>query len=219
MTSEESANTPPAGRAEQSRARLLAAAAEVIVEEGYDGAGVAEIARRADLTTGAIYGKFSGKSQLLAAAIEAQMTDELTELLDGPNATTITELMGSLGASLVEPDGLVPGLLLLEAFAASQREDDLREVIVGGLDEEGRRLGKLIDEGKTDGLVDPEIDTASIVTLCHSISLGFMLLRSVEWGLPEPKAWGALIDRLISVAPPLAVETTELPQPTDSTNE
>jgi AcrR family transcriptional regulator len=53
------------------RDRLVAAAAEVFAEKGYDGAGVAEIAKRAGLTTGAIYGRFTGKAELLLAAIEA----------------------------------------------------------------------------------------------------------------------------------------------------
>ena len=39
---------------DETRAALLAAAAEVFAEKGYEGARVAEIARRAGLTTGAI---------------------------------------------------------------------------------------------------------------------------------------------------------------------
>ena len=37
---------------------LIDAAAEVFAERGYDGAGVAEIARRAGVTTGAIYSRY-----------------------------------------------------------------------------------------------------------------------------------------------------------------
>ena len=51
-------------------ARLVVAAAEVFAEQGYEGAGVAEIARRAGLTTGAIYSRFAGKAELLAEAIK-----------------------------------------------------------------------------------------------------------------------------------------------------
>ena len=51
--------------------RLIAAASQVFAEKGYDGAGVAEIARRAGLTTGAIYSRFRGKAELLCAAIQA----------------------------------------------------------------------------------------------------------------------------------------------------
>ena len=44
--------------------RLLQAAAEVFAENGYEKAGVAEIARRAGVTTGAIYSRYSGKAEL-----------------------------------------------------------------------------------------------------------------------------------------------------------
>ena len=41
--------------------KLLHAAAEVFAENGYEKAGVAEIARRAGVTTGAIYSRYRGK--------------------------------------------------------------------------------------------------------------------------------------------------------------
>ena len=48
---------------------LIKAAAEVFAERGYAGAGVAEIARRAGVTTGAIYSRYSGKSELLLLSL------------------------------------------------------------------------------------------------------------------------------------------------------
>jgi AcrR family transcriptional regulator len=54
---------PETSRAESgsTRDRLLAAAVEVFVEQGYEGARVQDIARAAGLTTGAIYANFRGK--------------------------------------------------------------------------------------------------------------------------------------------------------------
>ena len=49
--------------------RLLAAAAAEFAARGYAGARVAEIARRAGVTTGAIYSRYRGKTDLLAAAL------------------------------------------------------------------------------------------------------------------------------------------------------
>src|SRR3954453_18286633 len=78
-----------------TRDRLIDAAAQVFAERGYDRAGVQEIARRAGLTTGAIYGRFSGKAELLPgaiygpfsgkaelvqAAIQSRTNDELDDL-------------------------------------------------------------------------------------------------------------------------------------------
>src|SRR3954447_2242198 len=106
-----------------TRDRLLDAAAAVFAEKGYDRAGVQEIARRAGLTTGAIYGRFTGKADLLQAAIEAHTTDELDDLFashafDG-HATDILRIVGS---HLVTPPPDCDhdeGALLLEAFVAA----------------------------------------------------------------------------------------------------
>ncbi|BAN00619.1 TetR/AcrR family transcriptional regulator [Ilumatobacter coccineus] len=51
-----------------TRERLLDAAVEVCVEFGYDGATLAEIARRADVSTPAVYSHFDGKAELMVAA-------------------------------------------------------------------------------------------------------------------------------------------------------
>lgn len=54
-----------------TRQRLLDAATEVFLDKGYEGTRVAEVARRAGLTTGAIYGNFESKADLLNAALAA----------------------------------------------------------------------------------------------------------------------------------------------------
>ena len=51
-----------------TRERLLVAAAEACVEHGYEGATVADIARRAEVSAPAIYNHFGGKAELLVAA-------------------------------------------------------------------------------------------------------------------------------------------------------
>ena len=67
---------------DSTRQRLLEAATEVFLEKGYEGTRVAEIARRAGLTTGAIYGNFENKSDLLTAALAAGCTTQHRLFLD-----------------------------------------------------------------------------------------------------------------------------------------
>src|SRR5437879_8759124 len=107
--------------ADQTRDRLVAAAAEVFAEKGYDRAGVQEIARRAGLTTGAIYGRFSGKAELLQAAIQSRTNDELDDLFAQRRFEgRASDILRTVGAHLVTPDCDDPdeGALLLEAFVA-----------------------------------------------------------------------------------------------------
>lgn len=56
--------------AQETRAQLLDAAARVFAERGYDGAGIADIARTAGLSSGAIYAHFSSKAELFTTVLE-----------------------------------------------------------------------------------------------------------------------------------------------------
>src|SRR5438477_9063647 len=80
------------------RDRLLDAAADVFAEQGYDRARVQDIARRAGLSTGAIYANFRDKADLLADAIEIGMRAAVKDLerarQAGASAIQLLELMG-----------------------------------------------------------------------------------------------------------------------------
>src|SRR5438477_6550060 len=59
-----------------TRERILAAAAEVFAERGYEGAAVSDIARRAGFTTGAIYGRFRDKAELLLEVVRVVLESQ-----------------------------------------------------------------------------------------------------------------------------------------------
>ena len=58
----------------ETRERLLRAAVDSCVERGFDGATVADIAGRADVSAPAIYNHFGGKVELLVAAGRAALS-------------------------------------------------------------------------------------------------------------------------------------------------
>ncbi|GIT46659.1 MAG: hypothetical protein Ct9H300mP12_12440 [Acidimicrobiales bacterium] len=86
--------------------RLLHAAAEVFAEKGYERAGVAEIARRAGVTTGAIYNRFGGKAELLLEAVDHHVPDSLDNVLNGANESIgrlpATKVLSTLGDHLLD---------------------------------------------------------------------------------------------------------------------
>jgi AcrR family transcriptional regulator len=196
---------------DDTRTRLVDAAAEVFAEKGYDRAGVQEIARRAGMTTGAIYGRFTGKAELLQEAIESRTTDELDELFsshafDG----RATDILKIVGAHLVTPTADAgdakseqEGALLLEAFIASRRDAEVRASLQKVLDERSEKLAALVEVAKGDGSVDPTLDTDSLVTFCHAIGLGFLLFDAIASPLPQPLPWEQLITRLVAALAPV----------------
>jgi AcrR family transcriptional regulator len=61
---------PDSGDGASTKDRLLEAAAKVIARDGYQGARLADVAREAGLTTGAIYSNFRDKRELFLAAFD-----------------------------------------------------------------------------------------------------------------------------------------------------
>jgi AcrR family transcriptional regulator len=185
-----------------TRERLLAAAAEVFGEVGYDRAGVQEIAKRAGFTTGAIYGRFRGKADLLLAAIAAQSHDELADLFAAQGEQEVAkradDIITALGSHLVVEEFDHGQGLLLEAFVAARREPEVARMLRELLEERARALTRLIDEAKAAGVIDPTLESFPIVRFCHAVGLGFLLIGALDLERPQPEPWEALIQRLVA---------------------
>jgi AcrR family transcriptional regulator len=187
-----------------TRDRLLSAAAEVFAEKGYDRAGVQEIARRAGFTTGAIYGRFRGKADLLLAAIASQSHDEFEELFaEYETQGKPLDILHTVGAHLVTDEFDSGQALLLEAFVAARREPELATMLREIVTEEGSELSRLIEDAKATGVLDPDLDSFSVVRFCHAVALGFLLFGALGLDRPAAEPWEALIARLIGAVRPV----------------
>jgi AcrR family transcriptional regulator len=197
-----------------TRVRLLDAAAAVFAEKGYDGAGVQEIARRAGLTTGAIYGRFKGKAELLREVIAQCSSDELDELFNQHrfegHASDIVLVAGSHLVDRRDADVQRGDALLLEAFVASRRDPEIRDAVRALMDERADRLGAVLETAKADGSLDPTLDTASLVAFCHAVGLGFLIYDALGVDLPDSQPWEQLITRLVAA---VATPNDQLPPP------
>lgn len=200
--------------ADDTASRLVRAAIEVFTEKGYDGAGVAEIARRAGLTTGAIYSRFTGKAELLSAAIGASGLGELDRLFAQEDYRgRVTDLLATVGSHLLDPDVDSNRALLLEAFTAARRDPEVASVLRRHMALRADQLAQLIDRSKADGLIDTDLDTAAVVHFAHAVGLGFVLFNAVGAEQPDPAAWEHLLGHLIEsvVSPGNGAAATDPP--------
>jgi TetR/AcrR family transcriptional repressor of nem operon len=67
-------------RSEENRSAIIAAAARLFAERGFDGIGVADITREAGLTHGGFYGHFASKQALAAEACGQAFEHSLARL-------------------------------------------------------------------------------------------------------------------------------------------
>ena len=197
-----------------TREKLIEAASRVFAERGYDGAGVQEIARRAGLTTGAIYGRFKGKAELLREVIAQCSSDELDELFNQHrfegHASDIVLVAGSHLVDRRDAEVQRGDALLLEAFVASRRDPEIRDAVRALMDERADRLGAVLETAKADGSLDPTLDTASLVSFCHAVGLGFLIYDALGVDLPDSQPWEQLITRLVAA---VATPNDQLPPP------
>ena len=179
--------------------RLLKAAAEVFAERGYDKAGVAEIARRAGVTTGAIYGRYPGKAELLVEAVDPHASDELEALFaDHHFQGRMKDILLAAGARLIDRShNQVSPSLLLEAFVSSRRHPEMGRVLRSRVLERQNRLAEIIAAAKADGGIDDSIDTDALVTFCHALGFGFLLVEALDLDVPHDEPWAVLIARLV----------------------
>jgi AcrR family transcriptional regulator len=190
--------------AEDLTHRLLRAAIDEFADKGLDKAGVAAIARRAGVTTGAIYSRWSGKQEMMLDAVDVMMSHHLARLITSQVDPSAPEILAALGADLVGPGDEAGEAILMEAFAAARRDRGFAEMLQRRLRDQEGHLALVIAEGKVAGVIDPALSTDAVVALCHAISLGFTMFRAVDRPLPDPADWNTLIQRLIAAALPVS---------------
>jgi AcrR family transcriptional regulator len=179
--------------------RLIESAGQVFSEKGYEGATVAEIARRAGLTTGAIYSRFDGKADLLLAAIDRLSAPGFELLFRATRfAGQSEQILSVAGRHLVDVDAWDAGELLLEAFVAARRDPQVAGLMRERLEERAGLVAEVVERAQAEGNIDPELDTEAITRFAHAIGLGFLLYRAVGVSLPASEPWEELIDRVVA---------------------
>lgn len=167
---------PEAG---SSRERLIEAAAELFLERGYAGVTVAAIARQAGFTTGAVYGQFRSKEELLsiavARAINRNVRESLERALPGRGASDAAHvLMLDVLSSALQPGDVV----MMHGLAAAHGvgREALRPPLVRIVDV----IGDLIARGVEEGIIDPGIDRDAFVRVTAALFFGSVALKMLE---------------------------------------
>jgi AcrR family transcriptional regulator len=113
------------GKRARTRARLIEAAAELFAERGFHGATLADVAGRAGLTTGAIYGNFKSKEELFLAIFEAPAAGVNVEFREGAPLKAQMRLLGEAVVAFL-PTAKARGVLFAEFQTYVQTHPPMR---------------------------------------------------------------------------------------------
>jgi AcrR family transcriptional regulator len=177
------------------RVRLLDAARRVFARQGYEGTRIMDIVREAGLSTGAVYGRFRSKNDLLRAAI-VERAPHVARLGD-PGSPRVAELIARTGRVTTGPlndDEAVR----LEAFVAARREPEVARALLeaGGAWRAANQ--PLVDAALADGTISADLDPEAVLFFLRTVGLGLLLQRAAGVPGPDPEAWDALVTTVVA---------------------
>ena len=181
-----------------TRERLLDAAAEVFCERGYEGTTVAEVARRAGLTTGAIYANFKDKAELLLQTIERGSAQAVADLEAAREAgMSAADRLLMMGGRMIANRDWVDQRLFVEMFTAARRDPDVDRRVAGTLAAMEHEIARLMERAQAEGDVDSRWDPAVLARFCMALGVGFTHLANTGLADPDPGEWAALLERVL----------------------
>ncbi len=171
------------------------------VEHGYDKAVVSNIARRAEVTIGAIYARWPRKSDVMVAALDHIFEQLLPaqRLRDlGIAELSTADITAIWGANLLNSDETkdVSVQVLVQVFGSARNNEAVRTRLQQFLDDQADQLSQLVERAKDEGYCDPETSTAALTLLIQAIATGTHLLMSAgrdDRHVPPEHDWASLL--------------------------
>lgn len=182
--------------AEQTRERLLRAAADVFADRGYDGTRVADIAHAAGVSNGAMYAHFASKADLLVAALHAHGRRLLADMFAADPDRPVMELLLVIGQELLHKRDR-HGFLMIEALVAARRDSDVARPMRAYVGERATWLAGIIELAQAGGEVDPALSPNALAHFCLLLSMGSGLITSDLHAVDDAE-WATLLARVIS---------------------
>jgi AcrR family transcriptional regulator len=190
--------------ADPLRAQLLDAAARVFAEKGYDGTRVVDIVRAAGLSSGAVYGRFDSKDELLMEAVLSRVDEHAVGLrFQGRTVGEIVMDTSRTDGALDDAEATQ-----LEAFVAARREPELARAITEARARWRRTIGEpLAQQAVAEGAATAEADFDSIIYFLESLNLGLLVQRGAGQLPPDPEAWTRFLGRVIRAMGQISTRT------------
>ena len=183
----------PAGDA--LRERLLRAAAAVFARQGYDGTKIMDVVRESGLSTGAVYGRFRSKNDLLREAI---ITRSATAARVGVEGLRRVADFVTAGVTRTDEPLTDVEALRLEAYVTARREPEVARALAEANDVFRDRVAPLLDAARRDGTVADDVDPEAALFLVRILHLGLLLHRGSGLPGPDEDAWQTVVTRVVA---------------------
>jgi AcrR family transcriptional regulator len=173
---------PAAGRSKgdkraRTRARLIEAAAEVIGEKGYERASLEEVAARAGMTRGAIYGNFKSKDELLLAFVESRWRPIAPVLKKGASLKAQLRIIAKATTKAAdERRAMAVGALSFQIYALTHEEVRQHMAAMSA------QIYRAMEKGLAEYIDEKDLPMplGRFIRVLHALSDGLMFSRFLD---------------------------------------
>jgi len=145
------------------------------------------IIARSGLSTGAVYGYFKGKDEIINAAVTegtAALGREAAPILLNPAPPPLPELMRQLLRTIEDfgadrNDGIDRLLVAMHGWSHSQSNPELKAATLATYRSQRELFAETVGRWQSAGILDPGADPEGIAELLVSIVLGFAAQRAL----------------------------------------
>jgi AcrR family transcriptional regulator len=194
------------GKGARTRARLIEAAHALFLEKGIAATALHEIAKRAGVTTGAIYGCFKNKDDLVLAVGQAKSVRLAPDLVAG---RPIQAQMRAFGDALAVGAPAMSGLVavVLEQQLHALRDTEVRKRAAERMHEDRERRTAFWRDGLQQ--TDLPLDAGDFVLVLDALVMGLMIHRAIAPELVPDRLLVAALDLLGGTRAPDSEDPTE----------
>jgi TetR/AcrR family transcriptional repressor of bet genes len=188
-----------ASNTEDRRAQIVDALIAVMAKHGYDGASIADIARKAGLAPGLVHYHFDSKLEILIEAVrkiaaehEAALDTALADIVDPRRAlTTLIDVHLGLGAH-ANPTALACWVLVIGESLRDKRVRAEVELVLARL---VTRISEILHEGVTANVFDCDVDAAAAAII--ATIQGYFALAATSRALIPPGSAAASTMKMV----------------------
>jgi AcrR family transcriptional regulator len=186
---------PKGDKRVRTRARLIEAAAEVIGEKGFERMTLEEVAARAGMTRGAIYGNFKSKDELLLGFVESRWKPIAPPLLKGaPLKDQLRVIALATARAADERRGMAVGALSFQIYLLTHERArvEMAKMNARIYAEIEKAMPEFFDLGEL------PMPASVFVRVLHALSDGLMFARFLE---PETYTDEVIVAAFEALAP------------------
>jgi AcrR family transcriptional regulator len=174
-------------RREARSEQVLEAARACLQEHGLEAVSMEMIIARSGLSTGAVYGYFKGKDQIINAVITdgtAAMAEDLAPILTNPEPPPLPEFVEQVLRAVVRfgrhKKGDIDRLLVsLHGWSHSQSDPALKAATRASYSSLRKLFAGAVRRWQAAGTFDATADPEGVAELLTSITLGFVAQRAL----------------------------------------